>query len=130
MSIKISGVTELRKEIRKLGRGFPEIVRQSLEEVADDFINVVTPKVPKDTGRLREGATKKVTRKGNSGRLNFEISYSAINPANGYDYAYIQHENIYFHHTVGEHHYLTKAYDEWGGMFVVYFEARLKEKLK
>lgn len=61
--------------------------------------------VPVDTGRLKSSGI--VTQIPNG----YEITYHSENPKNNYNYAPIQHENLDFHHDIGQAKYLENAID-------------------
>jgi hypothetical protein len=73
-----------------------------LEQGANEIKNLSQVRCPVDTGTLR--ASARIEIKGNT----IEFGYGGA----ASDYATIQHENLQFHHPVGQAKFLESAFDE------------------
>lgn len=81
---------------------------ETMKQVAENIMKIVQNEyVPLETGRLSR--SYKWTVLADNSRMHLlQIQMSALNPNTGYDYAWIQHDNIYYNHTqtdVGFYHY-------------------------
>lgn len=72
---------------------------------AEQLLKWSKPLVPVDTGKLK--ASGEVVKRD----TGYAVQYSSTNKQ-GYDYAYIQHENLEYHHEVGQAKYLEQPLRE------------------
>lgn len=96
--IKVTGLKKLEAEINQI----PNKTMKGIEKSMRLIYKSSQPLVPVDTGRLKRSG--KITKISNG----YQLRYRAINPDNGYNYAPIQHENLHFHHRVGQAKYLEE----------------------
>jgi len=84
-------------------RAINEIVNkdETINKIADEYAKLVDPFVPYKTGSLAKYSI-----------VDGNIIYSATNPQNGYNYAGIQYDNIFFHHPTTHHIHATDHWDE------------------
>ena len=99
MSIKVTGLHKLENDINDI----PNKTMKGIKKVMGIIYNESQLLVPVDTGRLKRSAEVREIKDG------YELIYHAENPSNGYNYAPIQHENMYFKHKVGQAKYLEDA---------------------
>lgn len=106
-------------EIRDAVRGVEDYVQRIYAgrryQVAETFIDTVTPFVPVKTGALRSGA-----RIVDSG---YGVQWSATNPKSGYDYASKQYYDTSYSHPKG-------GYAEWDKVAMAYEGDAFIEKVK
>ena len=105
--------------VREATKGIEDYVQKIYEgrryQIAEAFIDVVTPFVPVKHGYLRESAT--IVDSGHS------VQWSAINPKTGYDYAGMQYETTWFEHPRG-------GYAEWDDIAMKYEGDTFIERVK
>ena len=103
-------------------------------EILDIIDRHTRPLVPLETGRLRQSVMRPNGMLVEGDFMSQEIEYSARNPKTGFDYALIQHENMYYHHDVGQALYLTdgmaQSENDVIKLFEKDFDLALKETLK
>ena len=97
--IQVKGLKELEAKISQI----PNKTMKGIEKAMDIIYESSQPLVPVDTGRLKRSG--KITRL----KDGYQLKYRALNPKNKYNYAPIQHENMRFHHKVGQAKYLEQA---------------------
>ena len=97
--VTVLGLRKLEAEINQI----PNKTMKGIEKSIMLIYKTSQPLVPVDTGRLKRSG--KILKLSNGYRLR----YRALNPKNGYNYAPIQHENLRFHHRVGQAKYLEQA---------------------
>lgn len=100
--VKIKGLERLEKSIDNI----PNKTMEGIEKAMEIIYQASQPKVPVDTGRLKESGVVEEVPNG------YKIKYHANNPKTGYNYAPIQHENLNFNHKVGQAKYLEDAVEE------------------
>ena len=92
-------VNSVRRNLRRMGKDVKKEVIKTLEDIALDLADKALNLAPVDTGRLRKSADPEVIVSNNKARAN--VTFSAIDPKTGYDYALIQHEDLSFKHPRG-----------------------------
>ena len=97
MSFKFEGIKQAEKNFNKKMKDVKKFTEQGLQDAAEHLLNRAIPLVPVDTGRLQRSGI--VTSDGPNTRY---VSFEAHDPITGYEYAPIQHENLYFKHEVGQ----------------------------
>ena len=101
----IDGLVETKEQIKK------NVASESFEIL--EIVNKHTEaKVPYETGRLRASVMRPNGMLVEGDFMSQIVEYSARNPKTGYDYAYIQHENLSYKHPVGQALYLTDGLRE------------------
>lgn len=91
--------SELLGRLKRLEQSFPEILEEAMAQEMVDVYKDMMPRIPKDTGALRESAY--VERLGN-GSVEVGVSQS---------YGIFVHERTELHHPVGEAKFLEKAWN-------------------
>lgn len=90
-----------------------EQIKQNVASDSFEILEIVNkhtePKVPYETGRLRASVMRPNGMLIEGDFMSQEIEYSARNPKTGYDYAFIQHENLLYRHRVGQALYLREG---------------------
>ena len=90
-----------------------EQIKQNVASDSYEILEIVNkhtePKVPYETGRLRASVMRPNGMLIEGDFMSQEIEYSARNPRTGYDYAFIQHENLLYRHRVGQALYLREG---------------------
>lgn len=102
---KFSGIRRLEKEFKKKVKDIEGSSSEGLVDAGKYLLDLSQPLVPVDTGRLK--ASGNVLQENS---CTVYVTYKAINPENGYDYAPIQHEDLDFHHNVGQAKYLEEPF--------------------
>lgn len=92
-------INAIRTSLKGMQRDVKEKVYQELQEITLDLAIKASALAPIDTGELRKSVNPEVKVTGTKTRAL--VTFSAINPENGYDYAMIQHENLEFNHPRG-----------------------------
>lgn len=90
------------KAIREFANSKRRGAMAGCKKAAEYLLNESQPLVPVDTGRLKESGEVVEIPKG------YSVVYSTENPETGYNYAMIQHENLEYHHEVGQAKYLEE----------------------
>lgn len=110
---------EVNDEFLPFLKGWKSIVsvmRQTLIDIAHLVELNTKDKVPFRTGALEHSYNWNIHESSNF--IELEMGYSSLAP-NGYDYAYIQHEENFNHPIRGEQFYLLKGFSQSEeGMFV------------
>lgn len=90
-----------------------EQIKRNVASDSFEILEIVNkhtePKVPYETGRLRASVMRPNGMLIEGDFMSQEIEYSARNPKTGYDYAFIQHENLLYRHRVGQALYLREG---------------------
>lgn len=90
-----------------------EQIKQNVASDSFEILEIVNkhtePKVPYETGRLRASVMRPNGMLIEGDFMSQEIEYSARDPKTGYDYAFIQHENLLYRHRVGQALYLREG---------------------
>ena len=90
-----------------------EQIKQNVASDSFEILEIVNkhtePKVPYETGRLRASVMRPNGMLIEGDFMSQNIEYSARNPKTGYDYAFIQHENLLYRHRVGQALYLREG---------------------
>lgn len=95
-------VRKAKQAFEKVGQSADEALAAALFAEANRALNMSRPLVPVDTGVLRgSGVVLQPQRMANRVRVVF--GYGGAAKA----YAVVQHENMRYHHTVGQAKYLT-----------------------
>lgn len=89
--------------------GMTETMIRIAKSIKED---VQSRTVPLETGRLSRSFRWKILTDNSRMKL-LQVQMSALNPNTGYDYAWIQHENINYNHTMTELGFVT--YHDYGG---------------
>ena len=105
MSFKFEGIKQAEKNFNKKMKDVKKFTEQGLQDAAEHLLNRAIPLVPVDTGRLQRSGI--VTSDGPNTRY---VSFEAHDPITGYEYAPIQHENLYFKHEVGQAKFLEEPF--------------------
>lgn len=100
-----SGIRELEMQLKRKIVEIGSATSDGLTKAAEHLLNASLPLVPVDTGRLK--ASGKVTE---FSPLTKYVSYEAVDPDTGYEYAPIQHETLSFKHKVGQAKYLEEPF--------------------
>ena len=108
--IRVRNLKEVARKIETLARAGGEELVSGLRVIGETINTDVKASrrgagVPKDTGAL--AASGQVT--GPDPRGKVEIRYGGA----AAPYALIQHENLEYHHTVGEARYLVRGLERW-----------------
>lgn len=104
-------INAIRMSLKGMERDVKAKVYQELQDITLDLAIKASALAPIDTGELRQSAEPEVKVTGNKTRAM--VTFSAINPINGYDYAMIQHEELSFKHpNGGQAKYLEKPLNE------------------
>mgnify|MGYP006867956678 CR=1 FL=1 len=98
------GINKLEKQFSKKINDITNATTKGLHEAGEHLLELSQPLVPVDTGRLK--ASGKVVDIDN----DVYVTYEAVNPENGYEYAPIQHEDLDFKHNVGQAKYLEEPF--------------------
>ena len=99
------GISKLEKDFNTKVKQINNSTTIGLYEAGRHLLELSQPLVPVDTGRLK--ASGKVTAEGTN---EVYVSYEAVNPDSGYEYAPIQHEDLSFHHDIGQAKYLEEPF--------------------
>lgn len=122
---RIKGLDELGKKLTEIAKNTDGATMEINRVIGQEILNDSRPFVPIDTGRLR-----------NSGYMREEnkslfVGYHAVNPINGYAYAPIQHEVLWFNHPKGgEAKYLENPVRNNMGKYKKMYAKLLEDKLK
>ena len=103
--------TKFINDLRRTKEQIKKNVASDSFEILDIIDRHTRPLVPLETGRLRQSVMRP-NMLVEKDFLSQEIEYSARNPRTGFDYALIQHENMYYKHRVGQALYLTDGMAE------------------
>lgn len=116
MSVKVDiPYGAIRDSVRGIDDYVQRIYAGRRYQIAEEFIDTVTPFVPIKTGVLRSSAT--IIDNG------YAVEWSATNPKNGYNYAPKQYEEIGYNHPRG-------GYAEWDQVAMAYEGEAFIEKVK
>lgn len=98
MSVSVYGLNKIMEEFENI----QDKTEAGILDAMEFILRISKPRVPVDTGALqRSGKINKIEN-------GYEVIYHSENPATGYNYAPIQHENLTFNHTVGQAKYLEE----------------------
>jgi len=61
-AIKIHGLADFNRKLRKVDRDLPKAMRLALNEAADVVVDAAQPKIPRRTGRARKALKARSTR--------------------------------------------------------------------
>jgi len=86
-------------------KGRYSLMLQAMIDVAEVIHANTIGLTPRDTGRLGESYEWRVIEY-NRELIAVELEMDAVDPDNGFHYAYVQHEYLDFHHTYGQAYYL------------------------
>lgn len=90
-----------------------EQIKRNVASDSFEILEIVNkhtePKVPYETGRLRASVMRPNGMLIEGDFMSQNIEYSARDPKTGYDYAFIQHENLLYRHRVGQALYLREG---------------------
>lgn len=92
------------KFIQEFANTTKQKAMRGCRKAAEYLLEESQPLVPVDTGRLRASGKVVEIPKG------YSVVYSTENPETGYNYAMIQHENLEYHHEVGQAKYLEEPF--------------------
>ena len=120
-------INQVRRSLRNIEKKVRDATIKAAEDIALDLADKALNRAPKDTGELRQSADPTVEVKGS--KINAKVTFSAKAP-NGYDYALIQHEDLTFHHDIGENKYLEKPLKENTSKYKKYMDDKVGEALK
>lgn len=98
-SVKVKGLNELENQFNDIKNK----TLKGIEKAMGIIYDASQPLVPVDTGALKRSGVIEEVENG------MKIKYHSENPKTGYNYAVIQHENMSFHHRVGQAKYLEDA---------------------
>ena len=98
--------TKFINDLRRTKEQIKKNVASDSYEILEIVNKHTEPKVPLQTGRLRASVMRPNGMLIEKDFMSQEIEYSARNPRTGYDYAFIQHENLSYRHPVGQAKYL------------------------
>ena len=97
--IKVTGLKNLENMINSAEQRSLKGIEQAIKIIYQES----QPLVPVDAGALKRSGQITQIDKG------YQLKYHSENPKNGYNYAPIQHENLTYHHKVGQAKYLEDA---------------------
>jgi hypothetical protein len=100
VTIEITGLAELQRTLQTLGQQVERAMVQAMRAEAERVLEASQPLVPVDTGLLRSTGLVRELHDG------AEVRYGGFGLA---PYSILQHEETSYHHTVGQHHYLSQA---------------------
>jgi hypothetical protein len=107
--VTVEGLDEASRHLTKFLKTLQTVPTQVLLEEAPRIEQTAKNRTPVDTGKLRNSVKVRVSR--DKRRPGMYAQASAVH--NGYDYAYIQHENeAYNHPNGGQAHFLESAFVE------------------
>ena len=111
--ITFTGVDKMSRRMKRVYDELPQKTRDLGRRMAEQILANAKSKTPvgptgelQASGRIIAGG---ISRRG--AQQDFLIEFSVLN--DGFDYAQIQHDEMSFHHTVGQAHYLSDAIDEF-----------------
>lgn len=108
-TVTVEGLAEARKSLAQFIKTLGTVPTQVLSEEAPKIQQVARLRTPVDSGKLKNSVKVKVSK--DKRRPGLLASASALH--NGYDYAYIQHENEEYNHPRGgQAKFLESAYNE------------------
>lgn len=100
---KFTGLSNAIQKLNTFHRETPQVVQEELRTLGFRIQTHARNLAPMQTGRLRKGIQTRILRN------TLYVYTHAYNPRTGYDYAYIQHNNPDYKHSIGEYRFLTKA---------------------
>lgn len=103
--LKVTRTIDAPKMLRKFAQRKKRNANNGAKMAAEQLLKWSKPLVPVDTGKLK--ASGEVVKRD----TGYAVQYSSANKQ-GYDYAYIQHENLEYHHEVGQAKYLEQPLRE------------------
>ena len=107
--VTVEGLNEASRRLTKFLKTLQTVPTQVLLEEAPRIEQTAKNRTPVDTGKLRNSVKVRVSR--DKRRPGMYAQASEVH--NGYDYAYIQHENeAYNHPNGGQAHFLESAFVE------------------
>ena len=122
-SVTVEGLAEARKRLSKFIKSVGTVPTQILTDEALKVQQVAKMRTPVDSAKLQRSVRVSVSK--DEHKPGMYASASALN--NGYNYAYIQHENeSYNHPNGGQAKYLESAFVEG----VERIERRLREEVR
>lgn len=98
MSISLDA-TELRDRLKRLEQSFPEALEEAVAQEMVGVYREMMPRIPKDTGALRESAYVERSADG-----NVEVGVAQ-------SYGIFVHERTELHHPIGEAKFLENAWN-------------------
>lgn len=101
--------TKFINDLKRTKEQIKKNVASDSYEILEIVNKYTEPKVPYETGRLRASVMRPNGMLIEGDFMSQEIEYSARNPRTGYDYAFIQHENLLYRHRVGQALYLREG---------------------
>lgn len=116
-------VQAARKNLTKFLKTLDTVPTEELEKTAQRIKPKAIAKVPYKTGKLERSIYVRVSR--DKRRPGIVAGASARSPR-GYNYAGIQHENVNYHHTKGQAHFISEPFKEE----VANLKRRLRRRLK
>lgn len=119
MSIINLNYKQFAKTINEQRRRLRDTVGKIDTEMADDISSIYLPTliedvhaaVPRDSGVLEDTGLSFKFSHTQAGLITITASAKAYSHQ-GYNYAYIQHENVTYSHTKGTHHYLSAPFEK------------------
>jgi hypothetical protein len=121
--IEFKGIEEMRKELKELGRKYPEAAAEALYQEGLAIERASVPLVPVDTGRLRATHYVAPTADLGMGRLVTQVGYGA-------DYALPVHERMSAHHESGQAKFLETPFKAAMGGMADRLAARIKANVE
>jgi|LSQX01.2.fsa_nt_gb hypothetical protein len=120
----LNSIRRAKEELRRFLRDVDRKPYSILKQEARYLKNQAKKETPRDTGRLERSVNTSVSRTKRGPSLN--ISASARDVRTGFNYAALQHENIYFKHSKGKSHYLLDPYNRTIRRLRARFEKEIK----
>lgn len=91
-------------------REWRNVIVDSASNAIYEFMNMIAEEAselaPVDTEQLKYSYD--IEPYGDGG---YKVTFNAYNPKDGYNYAAIQHENLEYHHDIGQAKYLEEPYE-------------------
>lgn len=124
MQLQLQGTEALQATLRSAGPLAGEAMKAGLYEAAESIMTEAKSRTPVDTGTLvNSGAVLPPVVEG----THFEVTMGFGGAAS--DYALIQHENLEYHHNVGQAKYLEGPVVESLGKISQFLNQRLHAAL-
>lgn len=101
-------VQDARKNLTSFLRKLDTIPIEELEKSAQRIKAEAIAKVPYKTGKLERAIYVRVAQDKKRPGI---VAGASAKSKNGYDYAGIQHENVDYHHTKGQAHFISEPFN-------------------
>lgn len=101
MSGVVKNIGEMHRRLVGISQNIRKGAGRAIVKAGREIRDASQPKVPVDKGKLKRSVKGRVTLSEDTGRVKVVISYRAIDPRTGFDYAPWQHEITWYRHKKG-----------------------------